>query len=113
MPTGPKGQRRPANVIGNAIKIARTATADIDDTGKDDGQSPSAKVLGGKGGKARAAKMSPERRAEIARKAAMKRRTTKARQLKLSITYCEGYAILMNAFAGWNYLGNGLFKSLA
>jgi hypothetical protein len=28
MPTGPKGQRRPANVIGNAIKVARIATGE-------------------------------------------------------------------------------------
>ena len=26
MPTGPKGQKRPADVIGNAITVARTAT---------------------------------------------------------------------------------------
>jgi hypothetical protein len=28
MPTGPKGQRRPADVIGNAIKVARIATGE-------------------------------------------------------------------------------------
>ena len=26
MPTGPKGEKRPADVIGNAVKIARIAT---------------------------------------------------------------------------------------
>jgi hypothetical protein len=28
MPTGPKGQKGPANVIGNAIKVARIATGE-------------------------------------------------------------------------------------
>lgn len=40
---------------------------------EDDGKDPAAKALGAKGGKARAAKLIPERRAEIARKAAAKR----------------------------------------
>jgi hypothetical protein len=29
MPTGPKGEERPADVIGNAIKVARIATARV------------------------------------------------------------------------------------
>lgn len=73
MPTGPKGQKRPADVIGNAVKIAQIATGEVEDEIVDDGKDPAAKALGAKGGKARAAKMSPERRAEIARKAAQKR----------------------------------------
>ena len=32
MPTGPKGQKRPADVIRNAVKIARIATGEDDDT---------------------------------------------------------------------------------
>lgn len=36
----------------------------------DDGKDPAAKALGAKGGKKRAESMSPERRAEIAKKAA-------------------------------------------
>ena len=28
MPTGPKGQKRPADVIGNAVKVMRIATGD-------------------------------------------------------------------------------------
>jgi len=27
MPTGPKGQKRPADVIGNAVKVIRTSGA--------------------------------------------------------------------------------------
>lgn len=73
MPTGPKGQKRPADVIGNAIKIAKIATGEIEDEVVDDGKDPAAKALGAKGGKKRAENLSPERRAEIARKAAEKR----------------------------------------
>lgn len=73
MPTGPKGQKRKADVIGNAVLIGRIATGDVDDNVLDDGKDPAAKALGKKGGAARAASMTPERRAEIARKAAAKR----------------------------------------
>jgi len=70
MPTGPKGQKRPADAIGNAIKIAKIATGEIEDEVKDDGKDPAAKALGAKGGKKRAENLSPERRKEIAQKAA-------------------------------------------
>jgi acyl-CoA reductase-like NAD-dependent aldehyde dehydrogenase len=73
MPTGPKGERRPADVIGNAVKVMRIATGEETDELLDDGKDPAAKALGAKGGAARAAKMTPERRAEIAKKAAAKR----------------------------------------
>ncbi|MFC3693154.1 hypothetical protein [Chenggangzhangella methanolivorans] len=32
MPIGPKGEKRPTNVIGNAIKIIRIATGEEDET---------------------------------------------------------------------------------
>ena len=74
MPTGPKGQKRPADVIGNAIHIARIATGEIEEGAPvDDGKNPAAKALGAKGGAARAKAMTPERRAEIAKAAAAKR----------------------------------------
>jgi hypothetical protein len=73
MPKGPKGEKRPADVIGNAVKIARIATGEETDTPEDDGKDKAAQELGRKGGKARAESMTPERRAEIARKAAAKR----------------------------------------
>jgi hypothetical protein len=54
--------------------IARIATGEeIDPLPTDDGKDPAAKALGKKGGAARAAKMTPERRAEIARKVASSR----------------------------------------
>ncbi|OBP72235.1 RNA-binding protein [Mesorhizobium loti] len=72
MPTGPKGQKRPTDVIGNAVRVMRIATGDeAEDV--DDGKDPAAKALGSKGGKKRAENMTPERRAEIAKKAAEKR----------------------------------------
>ncbi|HVV94271.1 MAG TPA: RNA-binding protein [Hyphomicrobiales bacterium] len=66
--------RRPADVIGNAIKVARIATGEEEeDMPPDDGKDKAAQEMGRKGAKARADKLSPERRAEIARKAAAKR----------------------------------------
>ena len=73
MPKGPKGEKRPADVIGTAIKVARIATVEIEDTAEDDGKNKAAVELGRKGGKARAAKMTPEQRSEVARKAAQAR----------------------------------------
>ena len=74
MPTGPKGQKRPADVIGNAVHVMRIATGEIEEgTPPDDGKDPAAKSLGARGGAARAKAMTPERRVEIAKKAAEKR----------------------------------------
>lgn len=74
MPTGPKGEKRPADAIARAVKIAKIATGEIeDDKPEDDGKDKAAQSLGRRGGKARAANMTPERRAEIAKKAAAKR----------------------------------------
>jgi len=69
MPKGPKGEKRPADVIGAAVKVMQIATGEIEDT-TDDGKNQAAVQLGRKGGKARAEKMSKKRRSEIARKAA-------------------------------------------
>ncbi len=74
MPTGPKGEKCPADVIGNAIMVARIATGEIKEgTPPDDGKDPAAVAMGKKGGAARAKSMTPERRAEIAKAAAAKR----------------------------------------
>lgn len=77
MPRGPKGEKRPADVIGNAVKVMRIATGEEADTPIDDGKDKAAQALGRKGGAARAKAMTPERRAEIAKKAAAKRWETK------------------------------------
>lgn len=70
MPKGPKGQRRPADVIGNAVKVMRIATGEETEDMPDDGKDPAAKSLGRRGGKARAAKLSDKRKKEIAKRAA-------------------------------------------
>lgn len=78
MPTGPKGQKRPADAIGLAVRVARIATGEEpEDVPADDGKDKAAQALGKKGGAARAKSMTPERRAEIARKAAESRWKTK------------------------------------
>jgi len=73
VPKGPKGEKRPADAIGLAVMIGKIATGEIDDETPDDGKDPAAKAMGAKGGKARAAKLTPEQRSEIAKKAAAKR----------------------------------------
>jgi len=50
MPRGPKGEKRPADVIGAAITVAKIATDEIEDTEADEGKSSAARVLGRKGG---------------------------------------------------------------
>jgi hypothetical protein len=73
MPKGPQGQKRPADTVANAIKIAKILTGEIEEDPDDSGKDKAAQALGRKGGKARREKLSPERRAEIARNAAQKR----------------------------------------
>ena len=74
VPKGPKGEKRPADVIGNAVKVMRIATGEeTEDAPPDDGKNKAAQELGKLGGAARAKAMSPKRRKEIARKAALKR----------------------------------------
>ena len=78
MPKGPKGQKRPADVIGNAVRVMQIATGEVEEnTEADDGKDKAAQALGRKGGKARAESMTSEQRSEIARKAAAKRWTSK------------------------------------
>lgn len=71
MPKGPRGEKRPADAIGLAVLVGKIATGEVEDTHGD--LKSAAAQLGSKGGKARAEAMTPERRAEIAKKAAAKR----------------------------------------
>jgi len=73
MPKGPKGQRHPADVIGNAIKVARIATGEEAEDLTEDGKNLYAVGLGKRGGRARAKVLTAKRRSEIARRAAIKR----------------------------------------
>ena len=76
MPKGPQGQKRPADVIGNAVKVMRIATGEE----TEELEKPKAAIAvesgrrgGLRGGKARAAKLSPEQRRESAKRAASHR----------------------------------------
>ena len=70
MPKGPNGERRPADVIGCAVRVAKIATGEVVELP----HRPSGKVKSGRAGaKARAESLSGERRSEIARAAAAKR----------------------------------------
>lgn len=64
MPKGPKGEKRKADVIGNAVQIMRIATGEVKDATPDDGKDKAAQALGRKGGAARAASMTAEQRAK-------------------------------------------------
>ena len=72
MPKGPQGQKRPADVVGNAVLIGRIATGEVEDT-TDDPSKAHHSAGGKKGGAARAASLSPSERSAIAKKAAQKR----------------------------------------
>ena len=80
MPRGPKGEHRPTDVIGAAVKVMRIATGEEEDAlPPNDGKDPAAVSMGKRGGTARAAAMTPERRAEIAKRAAAKRWEAKSK----------------------------------
>jgi len=73
MPKGPKGEKRPADVIGAAVMVAKIATGEIQESDGGEGKNGAAQKLGAKGGKKRAEKLTPEQRKEIARTAALAR----------------------------------------
>jgi hypothetical protein len=73
MPRGPKGEKRPADVIGAAVKVAKIATGEVEDEIDENGKNRAAQALGKKGGAARAKKLTPEERSRIAQKAAQSR----------------------------------------
>lgn len=70
-------KRRPVDLNSLAASIVRDSTDEDKGEPEDDGKDPAAVALGRKGGlkggKARAAKLTPEQRSEIARRAAATR----------------------------------------
>jgi hypothetical protein len=72
MPKGPQGQKRPADVIGNAVHVMRIATGEIEES-TETRKASSGRLGGKKGGKARAAKLTPEQRSEASALAAQAR----------------------------------------
>ena len=63
----PRGPKRPADVVGAAVMVAKIATGEIED---ETSPMPARAKGGKKGGKARAEALDPQTRREIARKAA-------------------------------------------
>lgn len=70
MPRGPKGEKRPGDVIGAAIMVGRIATGEIEEP---TGKVPNRAKGGKKGAKVRARVLSSQERSEIARAAAAAR----------------------------------------
>lgn len=66
MPKGPKGQKRPADVVGCAVTVAKIATGEIEETPEKSGRVRSGKA----GAEARKKALSSEERSKIAKKAA-------------------------------------------
>jgi hypothetical protein len=68
MPKSPKGHKRPADVISNAVLVMNIATGEAEET------TPSRRRAGGvKGGPARARALTPDQRSDMARVAATAR----------------------------------------
>ena len=73
MPKGPKGEKRPADVIGAAVKVMQIATGEVVEDIDSDSKNRAAVELGRLGGQARAKKLSKKKRSDIAKKAAAAR----------------------------------------
>ena len=77
MPKGPKGEWRPADPVARAVHIGKLATGQIEETHEaprdPNADHAAASRRASKAGKARAAKLSPERRREIAKSGAAAR----------------------------------------
>ena len=70
MPKGPQGQKRPADVIGCAVAVAKIATGEVEETLVE----KSGRVRSGyAGAKARAESLTKEERSAVAKKAAATR----------------------------------------
>ena len=70
VPKGPQGQKRPADVVGCAVAVARIATGEAEDSRH---EQPNKVKAGQAGARARTASLTPKERSAIARKAAAAR----------------------------------------
>ncbi len=71
MPRTPKGHKRPADVISNAVHVMKIATGEeAESETTEDGKNKAAVALGRMGGKARAVALGKAKRKAIAKKAA-------------------------------------------
>lgn len=73
MVKGPRGEKRPADAVGAAVRVARISVGDEPDDRQGEQPLSPAAQLGKLGGAARAKKLTPERLSEIGKKAAAKR----------------------------------------
>lgn len=73
MPKGSKGERHPADAIGNTVKVMSIARDDDSDAVLDDDKNKAAQEPGRMGGAARAKSIGVKRRKEIAKLAAKAR----------------------------------------
>jgi hypothetical protein len=73
MPKTPKGHKRPADVVSNAVHVMKIATGEIEESLTEGVKSKAAVELGRRGGLARAKSLSRARRIQIARNAAVSR----------------------------------------
>lgn len=73
MPKTPRGHKRPADVISNAVQIMKLATGEDEEELTEDGKNRAAVALGRKGGQARAKSLSRSERQKIAKQAARAR----------------------------------------
>ena len=79
MPRTPKGHKRPADVISNAVRVMQIATDEADEPDADD-RSIAASLLGKAGGMARAKSLTSSERIAIAKKGATVRWKMKPKQ---------------------------------
>ena len=70
MPTGPQGQKRPADLVACAVHVCRISTGEIEESPPIPPETAAKAAAGRQGGKARAEKLTAAQRREIARKGA-------------------------------------------
>jgi hypothetical protein len=109
MPKGPKGHKRSADVISNAVKVMRISTGEEEE---DCGQSPNRAKGGRKGAKVRAARLTPRQRSEIAQTAAAARRKAKRLRPHL-LSRSSRSAARRSAQSSAKSVRNGKLKGLA
>lgn len=73
MPRTPKGHKRPADVISNAVTVMKIATGEVKETEESSIKNSAAVELGRMGGATRAKNLSARKRSAIASKAAQAR----------------------------------------
>lgn len=82
MPKGPRGEKRPADAVGCAIRVAKIATGEVEDERY---AAPGRRKSGKAGGEARAEALSKDERSQVAQMGAESRwRGNMATQLEIA-----------------------------